>query len=188
MKNGDAFSKKFGGETGNDPDWFLLTIEGFDSNYKSTGKVYFNLADFAYSNNANDYIVNNWKWVDLSRLGRISKLEFSLRSSDNGTWGMNTPGYFCIDNLNQQIVTSAPQLQDLKATVYPNPFTDRIIISGISETAKATITDLSGRKIVELTEVTNNQMITGLEELPAGVYILKLEEGAKVFSQKLIKR
>lgn len=188
MKNGDAFSKKFGGETGNDPDWFLLTIEGFDSNYKSTGKVYFNLADFAYSSNANDYIVNSWKWVDLSRLGRISKLEFSLRSSDNGTWGMNTPGYFCIDNLNQQIVTSVPQLQDLKATVYPNPFTDRIIISGISETAKATITDLSGRKVVELTEVTNNQMITGLEELPAGVYILKLEEGAKVFSQKLIKR
>jgi hypothetical protein len=188
MKNGDAFSKKFGGETGNDPDWFLLTIEGFDSNNQSTGKVEFNLADFAYSINTNDYILNTWKWVDLKKLGRISKLEFSLRSTDNGAWGMNTPGYFCIDNLNRQLITSAPELQQLQANVYPNPFTDRIVISGITQSAKATITDLSGRTIAEYLNVSNNQMLTGLEVLPSGVYVLKVEEGNKQLSQKLVKK
>ena len=188
MKNGDSFSKKFGGESGNDPDWLLLTIEGFDSDNKPTGKVYFNLADFAYSINAYDYIVNTWKWVSLSKLGRISKLEFSLRSSDNGAWGMNTPGYFCIDNLNQQIVTSATDLQPFQATVFPNPFVDRIVISGINKTAKVSISDISGRTMAEYTNVTNNQTITDLGNFTSGVYFLKIEEGKSQFTQKLIKK
>ena len=87
-------AKSLAAPTGNDPDWLLLTIQGFDSDGKLTGEVNVNLADFAYSNNANDYILNNWKWVNLKRLGRISKLEFSLTSTDNGIWGMNTPDIF----------------------------------------------------------------------------------------------
>lgn len=188
MKNGDSFSKKFGGESGNDPDWLLLTIEGFDSDNKPTGKVYFNLADFAYSTNTNDYIVNTWEWVNLSKLGRISKLKFSLRSSDNGAWGMNTPGYFCIDNLNQQIVTSATDLQTFQATVFPNPFVDRIVISGINKTAKVSISDISGRTMAEYINVTNNQTITDLGNLTSGVYFLKIEEGKSQFTKKLIKK
>lgn len=188
MKNGDSFSKKFGGESGNDPDWLLLTIEGFDSDNKTTGKIYFNLADFAYSTNTNDYIVNTWKWVNLSKLGRISKLEFSLRSSDNGAWGMNTPGYFCIDNLNQQIVTSATDLQTFQATAFPNPFVDQIVISGINKTAKVSISDISGRTVAEYINVTNNQTITDLSDLTSGVYFLKIEEGKSQFTQKLIKK
>jgi hypothetical protein len=188
MKNGDSFSKKFGGESGNDPDWLLLTIEGFDSDNKSTGNVYFNLADFAYSINTYDYIVNTWKWVNLSNLGRISKLEFSLRSSDNSAWGMNTPGYFCIDNLNQQIVTSTPGLQQIQVTAFPNPFVDQIVISGIKGTAKVSISDISGRKVAEYINITNNQPIADLGNLTSGIYFLKIEEGKSQFTQKLIKK
>ncbi len=32
--------------------------------------------------------------------GIVTSLKFTLESSDNGTWGMNTPAYFCIDNFN----------------------------------------------------------------------------------------
>lgn len=188
MKNGDAFSKKFGGESGNDPDWLLLTIEGFDSNNQSTGKVYFNLADFAYSINTNDYILNTWKWVDLKKLGRISKLEFSLRSTDNGAWGMNTPGYFCIDNLNRQMITSVPDLQQMQASVFPNPFVDHIMISGITETAKVSISDISGRIVAEYLNISNSQTISDLVHLTSGVYFLKIEEGNRQFTQKLIKK
>ena len=188
MKNGDAYAKKFGGESGNDPDWLLLTIEGFDPEGNSTGQVNVNLADFAYSNNVNDYILNTWKWVNLQKLGRISKLEFSLRSTDNGNWGMNTPGYFCIDNLNQEIVTSISELQLIKASAFPNPFVDQIVISGIDGTAKVSIYNISGKKVAEYINVSNNQQITNLNKLTSGVYILKVEEGKKQFTTKLIKK
>jgi hypothetical protein len=188
MKNGDTYAKKFGGESGNDPDWLLLTIEGFNSENHSTGKVEVNLADFAYSINTNDYILNSWKWVNLKKLGRISKLEFSLRSTDSSTWGMNTPGYFCIDNLNQQIVTSNSELQQVQATVFPNPFVDRIVISGIDGAANVSISDISGRKVAEYLNVLNNQSISSLDKLTSGIYFLKIEGGKNRFTTKLIKK
>jgi hypothetical protein len=99
MKEGDAFSKKFGGETGTDPDWFLLTIQAFDANRNEAGVVEFYLADFRFENSNDDYIVEDWQMVDLTSLKGVSYLTFSLSSSDVGDWGMNTPGYFCLDDL-----------------------------------------------------------------------------------------
>ncbi len=99
MLNGDDFAKKFGGDDGNDPDWFLLTITGKDACDMVTGTVEFYLADFRFDNNSEDYIVDNWEYVELSSLGVVNKLEFSLSSSDSGPWGMNTPAYFVIDTI-----------------------------------------------------------------------------------------
>ncbi len=99
MLNGDAFAKKFGSETGDDPDWFLLTITGKDSNGDFTGAVEFYLADFRFVDNSKDYIIDAWKFVDLTSLGTVESLEFSLSSSDVGAWGMNTPAYFAIDTI-----------------------------------------------------------------------------------------
>ena len=188
MKNGDDFSKKFGGETGNDPDWLKLTVEGFDSSFKSTGKVEFRLADFTSDDNSKDYLVDTWEWLDLKPLGRISKLEFSLSSTDNGDWGMNTPGYFCLDNLNHEVLTSTIEIPQLQASVYPNPFDDRIVISGIKEKAHVTLSDISGRLIAEYSNISNNQTISGLNKLTSGVYFIKIEEGEKQLTTKLIKK
>lgn len=104
MRDGDGFAKKFGGSTGNDPDFFLLTIKKWLHGTPGTDSVNFYLADFRSSNNAEDYIVNTWQWVDLSALGNIDSLQFTLTSSDVGSFGMNTPGFFCIDNF-----TTAPE-------------------------------------------------------------------------------
>jgi hypothetical protein len=188
MKNGDAYSKKFGGQTGNDEDYFILTIEGFDTNNKSTGKVDFYLADFRNSTNSNDYILDSWKWVNLKSLGRISKLGFSLRSSDNGTWGMNTPGYFCIDNMNHEILTSSPDIQQVQTSVFPNPFSNQISISGITTSANVTISDISGRIVSETMKVSNNQSINGLENLKTGIYFIQVSEGNARFTSKLMKK
>lgn len=188
MKNGDAFSKKFGGESGNDEDYLILNIEGFDSDNKSTGKVEFFLADFGYDINSNDYILDTWKWINLKKLGRISKLEFSLRSSDNGNWGMNTPGYFCIDNLNYEIPTSVPDIRQMQASVYPNPFEDQVIISGIKTNARIIISDISGKKINEYLNINNNQVISGLANLKSGVYFMQIIEGGNQFTTRLLKK
>ena len=99
MLNGDSFAKKFGGTGGDDPDWFLLTIKGIDSEANYTGTVEFYLADYRFADNSQDYIVDEWTWVDLNSLGTVVGLEVCVSSSDTGDWGMNTPSYFAMDNL-----------------------------------------------------------------------------------------
>ena len=98
MKNGDSFAKKFGGPSGDDPDWFLLTITG-KNGQTTTGTVEFYLADYRFADNNQDYIVDTWQQVDLSSLGAVTSLEFGLTSSDTGQYGMNTPAYFAMDTM-----------------------------------------------------------------------------------------
>lgn len=102
MLHGDpppnAFAKKFGGASGDDPDWFKLTITGENSS-GVTGEVDFYLADYRFANNGLDYIVDDWRWVDLTSLGNASRLTFGLSSSDSGQFGMNTPAQFAIDDI-----------------------------------------------------------------------------------------
>jgi hypothetical protein len=102
MLNGSQYSKKFGGDTGADPDWFLLTITGKTAAGAATGTVDFYLADFRFADNLKDYIVHDWRAADLSGLGAVKSLEFTLTSSDSSQWGMNTPAYFAMDTLTPE--------------------------------------------------------------------------------------
>ncbi len=91
LTGGDSFTKKFG--LG---DWFKLTIIGFDANGQATGTKEYYLADLREADKA--YIINDWRYVDLSGLGKVKKIAFELTSTDNGDYGMNTPAYFCFDD------------------------------------------------------------------------------------------
>ena len=99
MLRGDAFSKRFGGNTGHDPDWLLLTITGRDSVGAETDRVKVYLADLRFDDDRRDTILKGWAWVDLRALGRVKTLEFVLSSSDVGAFGMNTPAYFAMDTI-----------------------------------------------------------------------------------------
>lgn len=99
VKNGDAFSKKFGGVNGTDPDYFVLIIKAWKNGVKTTDSVNFYLADFRDNNSALDYIVKDWTWVDLTSLGAVDSLVFTMHSSDEGQFGINTPLFFCVDDV-----------------------------------------------------------------------------------------
>ncbi len=102
MVNGDDYAKKF--DLG---DWFMLTVTGYDADGEVTGTKDFYLADLRDADNA--YIINDWRYVDLSGLGKVKKLGFDMSSSDTGDWGMNTPAYFCMDNLGAKGVEELPE-------------------------------------------------------------------------------
>jgi hypothetical protein len=107
LKNGDAYSKKFGGKTGSDPDWFKVTIRGFDSNNNKTASLEIYLADFRSTDSSKDYILTKWTNFDLTPLGKVVKIAFEFSSSDAGAYGINTPTYVCLDNfkyINSQII------------------------------------------------------------------------------------
>lgn len=100
MKEGYFNAKKFGGDTGDDKDWLLLTITGKDADGKVVGSVAFYLADFRFADHSKDYLIHDWTRVDLSGLGTVKSLEFAMSSSDNDpVFGMNTPAYFSVDNI-----------------------------------------------------------------------------------------
>lgn len=99
MRDGDMFAKKFGGNSGNDPDWFKLTVKGWHNGVEVPSRPSLYLADFRFADNAQDYILRDWTWFDLSALGNVDSFQFLLTSSDTGQFGMNTPAYFCLDRL-----------------------------------------------------------------------------------------
>ncbi len=99
IRDGDAFADPFGGPTGDEPDYFLLTITGLDQQGAPLGSVDFYLADYRFEDSLLDYIVDTWTEVDLSSLAGAHTLSLGLESSDVGPYGMNTPAYFALDNL-----------------------------------------------------------------------------------------
>lgn len=101
MLNGENNTKKFA-----QGDWFKLTITGLDTKGEKTGTVDFYLADLRSENEADHYILNDWQWCDLTSLGEVKRLAFTMSSTDNGDWGMNTPAYFCMDNLGGEKPTT----------------------------------------------------------------------------------
>lgn len=90
MLNGDDFTSPF-----DEGDWFMLTATGYNDNEEMVNRIDFYLADYR---GENPYIIDEWTFIDLTSLSGSSKIIFTLSSSDNSEYGMNTPAYFCIDN------------------------------------------------------------------------------------------
>lgn len=95
MINGDDFAKK---HTYEDKDWLLLTITGKDIHGVSTGKVEVYLSDFRTENAPG--VLKEWKKIELGSLGdKVHSIHFEITGSDMGDFGINTPTYFCIDDI-----------------------------------------------------------------------------------------
>lgn len=92
MLDGNAYARKF--EKG---DWFKLIAHGVCTDGTEVTTEFY-LANCT-EDDASAGIVNDWKPFDLTPLGIVTGLYFTMESSDSGQFGMNTPAYFCIDRL-----------------------------------------------------------------------------------------
>jgi hypothetical protein len=182
IKNGDSFSKKFGGTSGNDPDWFKLQIKGYyDSN--ETGTIEYYLADFRFINNQFDYIVKNWSNINLSSLGYINKLKFILSSSDTGQYGMNTPSMFCLDNILLIFSLGLPNHTYSKIITYPNPVVDKLYFS--EEINQTQIYSIDERLVLSKYGKFND---IDLNNLNPGCYYVLLNNRKEISYIKVIKK
>lgn len=87
-KNGDNTAKAL---TGND-DYAKVIMTGLSAAGETTGVVEFYLVK-------NGKAVEGWSKVDLNALGEVSSVSFTMDSSDQSKWGINTPAYFAFDNV-----------------------------------------------------------------------------------------
>ncbi len=193
MRDGDYFGKKFGDtlsaasygpiNDGTDgKDWFLLTIQGYTSGAPTTNKVEFYLADYRSSNK---YIINTWKWVDLSSLGNVDSVQFFLTSSDTtGGFGMNTPSFFCFDNFNSGAPLSLNEMSiDKKINIFPNPTNNILNIDNSISILKVSVLDLTGK--IVLTDFKNQLNVSNLS---SGIHFLKIETENTIYTEKFIKQ
>lgn len=190
MRDGDAYSKKFGGISCNDSDWFMLTVSGFNDGV-FTDSMQFFLADFRFADNSLDYIIRDWSFVDLSSLGAVDSLSFALSSSDNGIYGMNTPAYFCMDNLESLYNVGFAQWEPSQSIkVYPNPANDFIIVEGFTDAnTELRIYNMQG-SLVRKTNFVDNGFSSqiNIQDLPAGVYQLQFINDLGLVQKSLIKQ
>ncbi len=196
MENGDSYSKQFGSPNGadgnpdgtNGEDFFLLQIVALDASdipVADTFDLY--LADYRFSDNNQDYILNTWETVEFSDTEILvaRKLKFILSSSDNGDFGMNTPAYFAIDNLVTGTNVGTSDVDQLAFNAYPNPFESGIRVR-CEEMVEIHLTNSNGALV--LTDRFSGEKELNLETLPAGVYFLNAKSNKAQTVQKIVKR
>lgn len=71
-------------------------------------------------------------------------------------------------------------------SIFPNPVTDIVTITGMREKGKIKIITLEGKEVLNQ-PVESESQILNLTSLPKGIYILKYENEHSTFQQKLIK-
>ena len=179
MKSGDAFAKKFGGATGTDADSFVLKISAFHKGQFLFSKRVI-LADFRFANNSKDYILDSWAIVDFSwpqnELGPRDSFVFELMSSDNGQFGMNTPGFFAIDEVIAARWLGMNSVNVISAAAYPNPADDKVVIETEGRMMGLTVTNALGSVIYEshndlgrAHEINTSHWLSGVYQVSAAL-------------------
>ena len=96
--------------------------------------------------------------------------------------------FFLMDNI--QIITTPLGINNdnevNNIAVYPNPITDNLSVNGIEGYANLTLTDISGKVVME-TKVLGNQPVN-VQSLPDGIYIVRIENGQNIIQKKIIKK
>lgn len=187
MRDGDAFAKKFGGASGDDPDYLLLQIVGYQNGMQLNDTIDFYLADYRFSDNNQDYILDAWTSVNLQGIAQADSIMFFFKSSDVGQWGINTPLYFALDNVT---FTSPLSLDNPSSpatlSIWPNPASGELFAE-TGAPARLQVIGMSGQVFIQQQSPASPARID-IQSLPAGVYILKTETGTTRTFTKFVKR
>jgi len=192
MRDGDTYGKQFGSPNNasgspdgtNGEDYFRVWIIGSDFNQSQKDSIEFYLADYRFSDNGQDYIVDTWETVDFSGFAfDVSKVNFRFESSDmSGGW-INTPTYFAIDDIVYISTNGLNSNIELDVAIYPNPVFNELHIKG--EAGILRILDNNGRVlfIKEHEDYTEVDFST----YENGVYFVEITNPNGAFYQRLIK-
>lgn len=169
IADGDSFARAF---TNNDK--FTLTVHGVDSSDKES-TVEIPLASYS---NGDLTATRGWKYVDLSGLGKVNTIWFSLKSTDSGTYGDNTPSYFCLDKL----MVKPNALSGIESAANSNKAGIQYDRSNatvrLHNADFAIVYDVAGNKVMSA-----DTAVFSVESLAHGVYVIKAGNA----SRKIVK-
>lgn len=160
-------------------DYFKLIAHGVAAD-NSVTKAEFMLAEYK---DGTLQQITDWRWFDLSSLGSVKEVYFTMESSDAGQFGMNTPAYFCMDRVTvtnpipSGIEESEAAIE--KAKIY---YASNTIYITTSTPQMVKVYSINGVEVISQT--TNNGSTTiSTASLPNGIYIVKAGEEIMKFSK-----
>ena len=174
--NGDSFARAFV-----EGDSLTLLIHGLDGNYEKTSTIKYNLAK--YPEGGSLQISKDWEYIDLSALGAVKGLAFTMETTDMGGWGANTPTYFCLDKLSVErtIPASIESSTESTTKVYPSNFNNVLYVKS-EKAVELQLFDTNGRVILSV-NLQEGENTLNVDMLPNGMYVANVD--GKQF--KLIK-
>ena len=159
IEYGDAFSRAF-----TNGDKFTLIFHGVSPD-GSENTLEVALASY---DNGDLTINRGWKYVDLTSLGVVNEIYFTMESTDSGAWGMNTPGYFCLDKLMVKPATESG-VNSVMANDNTNISYDRATKTvSVTGAEFAVISNVEGQNVM-----SGESSTFDISSLPAGVYVVK---------------
>ena len=202
MKNGTTVARKFGDTTGTHsglpqgtyPDWFKIIVRPYRGGVLLTDSVEHYLADYRAAGTVNDFIQKNWQYVFCANLPISDSILITLKSSDTGTVGINTPGFFCMDNISVVNTVGIYELENvMNISVFPNPTSENMSLQYIAK-AEINLTirvfDVFGKEVLSVqkqTELGSSSVALETSMLNAGIYFIEVKEGSSAKKIKFIK-
>ena len=172
--NGDPGQKQDPVKEG---DFFVVTFTGDNGKTVTDSLVNYT--------GGKEIIEKNWKWVDLSKLGKVKTIAISTKGSRSNNYGDVVPSYFAIDNFN------CDKPKNVSAKV---PFSSQV--RAYLADGKIFVKDADGYtiKLHTMDGSLVNEFVAGSDDevrdanLPEGTYIMVAHKGTEVVRQKLIMR
>ena len=159
--------------------YFKIIATGYNENNAPTNSTEI----YLYDVNNNVANIQDWRYFDLSSLGEVSKIVFSIECNDG--WISN---YFCLDVFTYNDLESGSSINeisanDLKFNLYPNPAQDFVTIE-VDAPSTLQIFDMQGR-LVRQQQLTNPTNTINTNDLK-GTYFVRVISGKKLETKKLI--
>ncbi|MES2515152.1 MAG: DUF4465 domain-containing protein [Bacteroidota bacterium] len=206
VKNGDATHRKFGDTTGTGwggstaqggyPDWLKVTVFGYHNGSQNPNYIDFYLADYQSTGTANDYIVDDWYYINCINVGFVDSIQLIMSSSDKtSNYKMKTPGYFCIDHFTTTNNVGINELDNVvNIKISPNPTNQNLVLDYAlisSSVLNISVFDISGKEVIknhtQQDKIGHNQLLLNTEALEAGIYFLNVSNGTSNKKIKFIK-
>ncbi|MCH4154808.1 MAG: DUF4465 domain-containing protein [Muribaculaceae bacterium] len=159
MKNGDSFARAFNKEG----DSFKVIAHGVLRGVETKTD---SLELDSYNNGTLNQ-VTDWKFFNLSSLGNVSSIFFTLSSTDSGEWGINTSTYFCMDKLQVKVIptTGVNKVDENAVRIYFDRAAQEVVAA---DGAQVNIFNMQGQLVLSATGSH-----VSLASLADGLYIVK---------------
>jgi len=168
--------------------------DGTSIAFNAAGEPYVAYADSSVAARATVMKFNGANWINVGTPG------FSVGKANYGSLAFSPAGipymaFADVGNLVKATVMKydAPQgfaeLKNSQLSVYPNPAADHITVEipGTSVGSRLSIMSTDGREMMSLT-LADSKTVIGIDNLPIGVYLVRLSGDLTTSVVKMIKK
>jgi PKD repeat protein/photosystem II stability/assembly factor-like uncharacterized protein len=130
---------------------------------------------------------SQWRTESLNLNSFVGNTSLMFRFTNVGDYG----NFIYVDNINLNAVIPLglePLLHSNEFEIYPNPASSIININSSSIMDWIEITNLLGQMVITKKQVNAITSIIDLNELPHGIYFVKIKSDNKVATKKIIKK